>query len=172
MKTQRQYMKIGLAAMLASAYVSTLSAATFNGTAIANVIAPLILAQTAVMNFGTVSVGAGGGNIVMTSAGARTVTGDANAIAAGSGAAGGYTITGENAQAYTMTIAGGILTDTAGANPINLSAFTFVQPGLTGAAVAFTVGATLTLPGSLPGDTYSTANGGTAAPLVITANYN
>jgi len=171
MKTKHQYMKIGLAALLASVYGSSLTAATFNGTATATVIAPLTLAQTTPMNFGTVAVGAAGGTVVMTSAGARSVTGDANAIAAGAGTAGAYTITGQAAQAYTMTIAGGTLTDGGGANPMSLSAFTFVSPALTGGADAFSVGATLTLPPNQPAGAYSTANG-VPAPLVITANYN
>lgn len=170
MKKQRQYMKIGLAAVLASLYGSSLTAATFNGVATANVIAPLVLAQTTNITFGTVAVGTGGGTVVLDTAGARTVTGDANAIAGGAGAAGVFTINGENAQAYTMSIAAGVLSD-GGGNTMSVGTYTYTPPALTGAAVAFNVGATLTLGASQPAGAYSTANAGGTA-VVVTANYN
>ena len=170
MKTKYQYTKIGLAALLASLYGSSLTAATLNGTATATVIAPLLLAQTTVMSFGTVAVGAAGGTVVLDTAGARTVTGDANAIAGGAGAAGVFTVNGANAQAYTMSIAPGVLSD-GGGNTMGVGTYSYVAPALTGAAVSFNVGATLTIGASQVAGAYSTANAGGTA-VVVTANYN
>ena len=173
MKTKRQYMRIGLAALLASLYGSTLTAATVNGTATATVIAPLLLVAGVAMDFGSIAAGVGGGTVVLNTAGSRaSVTGDINAIGgAPGGTAGAFTIQGAALTAYTMGIAGGTLTDAGGLNPMTLGTFTNTAGALTGAADAFTVGATMTVPGSQPAGAYSTGNPGGAA-YVVTANYN
>lgn len=170
MKT-KSILKLGLAATLAGLYSTSLTAATVNGTATATVIAPLLLAQTTAMSFGTIAAGAAGGTVVLSTAGARAVTGDVNAVAAGAGAAGAFTIQGEAAQAYTMSIAGGTLSDGLG-NTMAVGTFVYTPPVLTGAADAFNVGATLTVGGSQPAGAYSTATLPGGAAFVITANYN
>lgn len=163
--------KLGLAVILAGIYSSGVTGATVNGTATATVIAPLILTETTPMSFGTIAAGATGGTVVLSTAGARAVTGDVNAIAAGPGAAGAFTVQGEAAQAYTMTIAPGTLSDGLG-NTMAVGTFVYTPPVLTGGADAFNVGATLTVGGSQAAGAYSTGTLPGGAPFVITANYN
>lgn len=161
--------KIGLVSVAVGLYSSSVMAVDFDGRAIATVITPLVIAETTPITFGTLGTGTTGGTVILATDDSRTVTGDVNIIGA-DGLAGVYTITGENAQAYTMSIADGVLSD-GGVNTMGVGTYVYSPPALTGAAVAFDIGATLTVNGSQPAGSYSTAFAG-GTPVVITANYN
>ena len=97
-------------ALLGGTYSATSVAATANGTATAIVIAPLTIVQGATaMDFGTVSPGLGGGTVTVDPASAVTVGGTATQT--GAAAAGDFDITGQPAQAYTITFGAGVLSD-------------------------------------------------------------
>lgn len=167
-----QYLKLGLAALMASIYSSGVSADVISGNADATVIAPLLLTEVTPMDFGTLAGGTAAGTVVMDTASARTTSGGATALASAPGTAGAFTIQGAVGQAYTLTISGtATLTDLGGGNPMTANAFTNNAVALTGGVDAFAVGATLNVGASQPAGSYSTANpsGGT---FTLTANYN
>lgn len=175
MKKSNLVLKAGVAALLASVYSSGVSADVISGNATANVIAPLLLVETTAMNFGDVAGGTGTGTVVLDLAGARTVTGDANALASGAGAAGEFTIEGEAALAFTLSVTGtATLTNLAGDS---MTVDTFTENGSavtltgTGTQDGFQIGGTLHIGASQPAGGYSTLNAGGAA-FTVTANYN
>lgn len=139
-------------------------------------ITPLTLTPGIAIDFGQISSGSMGGTIILNAvSGARTVgSGDAdvvnNAIA---GTPGTFTVQGNAGLSFNISYVNGSLTDSAGGNAITISGFTDTSSGmaLTGGADSFSVGATLTLPGSQPAGNYSTANPG-GIPYSVTVNYN
>lgn len=169
---KNQYLKLGLAALMASVYSTGVSADVVPGNADATVIAPLLLVEVTAMDFGTLAGGTAAGAVVMDTAGARTPSGGATVIAGSPGAAGAFTIQGAAAQAFTLSITGtATLTDGSG-NSMTADTFTNTTPGaLTGAADAFSVGGTLNVGASQVAGGYSTANAG-GATFTVTANYN
>ena len=171
----KQFLKVGLVALMAGMYSAGASAASVNGDADATIITPIVLAQTAAMNFGTISPGTVSSTITVDNADGRTLaTGDASLVGGAGATSGAFTINGSNAVAYTMTLTtDAVLTDAAGANPLTMLAasLTVTQPALTGAAVPFTIGGTLTVPSGHPAGSYSTTNAA-GVPFTVTANYN
>ena len=175
MKKSNLVLKAGVAALLASVYSSGVSADVIDGNASANVIAPLLLVETTAMNFGDVAGGTSTGTVVLDLTGARTVTGDANALASGAGAAGEFTIEGAAGLAFTLSVTGtATLTNLAGDS---MTVDTFTENGSavtltgTGTPDGFQIGGTLNIGASQPAGAYSTLNAGGAA-FTVTANYN
>ena len=101
MSNTNQLVKLGLAALVASMFSASANADVIPGNAVANVIAPLLLVETAPMNFGDVAGGTTGGTMDLT--GNRVVGGDANALASGLGTAGQFTIEGRRFSIYTFS---------------------------------------------------------------------
>lgn len=175
MYTYNKLVKVGLVVVIASLYSTTATAASVNGQADATVVAPLTLTENIAMDFGTISGGTAAGTVVLSTAGARSTTGDAQTIAAGAGAAGDFTINGENALTYAVSYTNGVLSDGAVAgNNMIVNGFNDNSTGTTsGANQIFQVGATLNLGATQAAGTYSTTNTGTGgAAYTITVNYN
>lgn len=175
MNTRNKLVKLGLAAIITGLYSTSATAATVNGQADATVVAPLTLSENIAMDFGTISGGTAAGTVVLTTGGARSVTGDAQTIAAGAGAAGDFTINGEAGLAYTVSYTNGTLSDgVAAGNNMVVDTFNDNSTGTTsGAAQIFQVGATLNVGAGQAAGNYSTTNTGTGgAAYTITVNYN
>lgn len=170
MKKTNIQLKIGAAAILAGLYSAGAVAETKDGTAIATVITPLIINNLVTMDFGSIASGSAGGTLSMDAAGAVTVaSGDADVVGGGAGTALAFDITGEAAQAYTLSVGNGVLSD--GTNTMAITTDAVAAPALTGAAVTVTVTGDLTVGASQVAGAYSTANAG-GTPITITANYN
>ena len=175
MKKSNLVLKAGVAALLASVYSSGVSADVIDGNASANVIAPLLLVETTAMNFGDVAGGTSTGTVVLDLTGARTVTGDANALASGAGAAGEFTIEGAAGLAFTLSVTGTATLTDGGANSMTVDTFTENGSAVTltgtGTPDGFQIGGTLNIGASQAAGSYSTLNLG-GAPFTVTANYN
>lgn len=164
--------KLGLAALMASMYSSSVSADVIDGNATANVIAPLLLTEVTAMDFGTVAGGSTAGTVTMTAGSVMGSTGGATSMATAPGTAGAFTIQGGAALAYTLTITGtATLTNLANTASMTADTFTHNAGALTGGVDAFQVGGTLNVGASQAAFAYSTANPGGAA-FTLTANYN
>lgn len=151
--------KLIIAAIATSAglYAGMTSAASVTATANALVITPLSIAENVQMDFGTIAGGAAAGTVVLDTAGARTTTGDATTIAAGAGAAGDFTITGEPLQAYSLSITSAANNLISGANTMTSSTYTDNSTGTMpgGGSETFQVGATLAVGASQAGGVYA-----------------
>lgn len=172
MRKSNQLVKLGLVALMASMYSTSVSADVIPGNATATVIAPMLLVEVVPMNFGTVAGGSSAGTVVMTTASAMSSTGGATSLASLPGTAGSFTIQGAAATAYTLTITGtATLTDPANTASMTADTFTHNAVGLTGGVDVFQVGGTLNVGASQAAFAYSTANPG-GATFTLTANYN
>jgi len=170
MKNPNIQLKIGALALMAGLYSAGAVAETQNGTAIATVITPLIINNLVTMDWTTISSGTAGGTLSMAGGGAITViSGDADVIGGGAGTELAFDISGANAQAYTLTVGNGVLSD--GTNTMAITTDAVTAPSLTPAAQTVTVSGDLTVGASQVAGSYSTANAG-GSPIVITANYN
>jgi hypothetical protein len=168
---QSNLVKLGLAALTASMFSTSANADIINGNAIANVIAPLLLVETTAMDFGDVAGGTGTGTVVLDLAGGRTVTGDANALPSGLGAAGQFTIQGGAGLAFTLSVSASATMEDGSGNTMVVD--TFTENGnavvLTGAADAFQISGTLNVGASQAAGGYTTVG---FTPFTVTANYN
>jgi len=141
-------------------------------TASATIVGPIAIANTANMNFGNVAVSASVGTVVMTPAGARSVTGGCTLPAVtGSPAAASFNVTGAANYTYAITLPGAATTISSGANNMTVDSWTS-SPATTGTlsgagAQTLTVGATLHVSGSQAAGTYTSAT-----PFTVTVNYN
>ena len=174
MKYLTRLKQLALAIMLAGMAGTTANADTVNGSAVANVIEPLSITEVNGLDFGTVSGGPAIGTVVMSTAGVRSTTGDAEIIAADPGNEADFTINGEPNQAYTLSFsASGTLSDAGGANTMTVDTFTSTHAGTVpgGGIENFKVGATLNLGANQAAGAYSTGIGA-GAPYTITVNYN
>jgi hypothetical protein len=173
MKNLIKFKRLALAIALAGMVGSTANADTTNGSAVANVIVPLSIVEVIGLDFGTVSGGPTAGTVVMSEAGVRSTTGDAEIIAADNGNEADFTITGQGGQAYTLSFsASGTLV--SGANSMTVDSFTTDASGTITAGVGaqvenIKVGATLNLIANQPAGSYTTVGG---TPYTITVNYN
>ncbi|MCP4432629.1 MAG: DUF4402 domain-containing protein [Gammaproteobacteria bacterium] len=172
MKKQSKLFKAGMMTVVAGMIGTTANADVVDGSAVANLVAPLSIVENIPMNFGTLSGGPALGTVILTTAGARTTTGDAEILAIGGGAAGDFTITGDPGRAYTISFSASATISDGGGNTMNVDNFSDTSTGtLPAATETFQVGATLNVGASQPAGAYSTANGGGSA-YTITVNYN
>jgi hypothetical protein len=148
----------------APAYAASGNSSTVAGSAVANVVAPIILTHTSgtSLNFGSFTTGTGG-SVVVTAAGVGSVTGDVGLVPSSTEAADQFTVKGDNNRSFTITTAAG--TVISGATSI---AFTTVPSvasttlSATGTA-AFSVGGTLTVVGTEAAGTYAGSYNATVA---------
>ena len=170
----KKLLVVSMAAVFSAQMSASLMAASEDGNAVATVIEPLSITENTAIDFGTVSGGPAAGTVVITTAGARSVTGDAQIIGT-DGAAGTFTISGQGGQAYTLTFSGVATLENAGGDQMTADTFTDDSAGTipgTGASTEdFNVGATLNLDPSQPSGSYSTATGG-GSEYTITVNYD
>jgi len=121
---------------------------TASATATATIVTPISITKTIDMNFGNVAVQAStGGTVIMNPAGVRTPTGGVTLPAiAGTVAAASFSVDGQGAYTYSITLPSTAVTLTNGANSMTANAFTS-NPSGTGALTAgnqvLNVGATL-----------------------------
>jgi hypothetical protein len=143
----------------------------------ANIILPITVLKTADLSFGNIAVGATGGTVIMTPLAARSITGQVKLPdVKGTVTAASFTIGGEGASAYTITLPSSSIIYTSGnAQQMTIDAYTSSlgvsnigaisgSAGTTGTQVV-TVGATLNVSDAQTAGSYS----GTFA---VTVNYN
>ena len=154
MRIDKLILAAGVAALSTGLCSTAASAATVTANASANVITPLAIAESNGMDFGDVSVGTGGGTVVLDTTGGRSVTGDAEAVTGGTQAAGVYNVTGSGTKAYSISFPASATISSAG-NNMTVDSFTHdagATPALTGGADTFNIGATLNIgPSQAPG---------------------
>jgi hypothetical protein len=152
------------------------SAATFAQSATANasatIVTPISIAKVvgADMFFGNVAVSTIGGTVVLSPAGARSVTGDVTLPAiTGTVQAASFDVSGTAAMTYDITLPAGATTITSGANTMDVDTWTTDGTGtLDGSGQeTINVGATLNVDPSQAGGTYTS---GTA--FTVSVNYN
>lgn len=157
----------GAAALSAGIYTSVASAASIStASATANVITPMTIAEGTAINFGDVSVGTLGGDVILAPGGGRSVTGDAEISAGGANTAGQFTITGVANRAYLLTYPAAAVDISGGVGTMDVDTFTDTSSGIIPFAgtETFNVGATLTIGGSQPVNSYSST-------YTVTVNY-
>ncbi|HTE09552.1 MAG TPA: DUF4402 domain-containing protein [Chitinophagaceae bacterium] len=146
--------------------------ATATATATATIVTPISITKTVDMNFGNVAVQAStAGTAVLTPASGRSSTGGVTLPATpGTVAAASFTVNGQGAYTYAITLPSTALTITSGANTMTVNAFTST-PSATGALTAGTqtlnVGATLNVAAAQASGVYVSAT-----PFSVTVNYN
>ncbi len=176
MKKLNRLFKPGVIVALISMASTTANADVVDGSAVATLISPLSILENAAVNFGTVSGGPAAGSVILTTANARSTTGDAQLIGT-DGTAGAFTVTGESGQAVIVTFSA-TATISDGTNTMEVNSFrnTLTADELNGSAtlsaasVPFQVGATLVVGASQPAGDYSTASAG-GVPYTVTINY-
>jgi hypothetical protein len=146
--------------------------ATASATATATIVTPISITKNVDMNFGNVAVQASsGGTVVLTPASARSVTGGVTLPGVtGTVAAASFTVNGQGAYTYAITLPSSALTITSGANTMTVNTFTST-PSATGALTAgtqtLTVGATLNVAAGQASGVYVSGT-----PFDVTVNYN
>jgi hypothetical protein len=148
----------------APAYAAPGNASTASGAAAATVVAPIVLTHTAssALNFGSFTTGTGG-TVVVTAAGAGSVTGDVGFVPASTEAADQFTVKGDINRSFTVTTGSGSVS-----NGSVSMAFTTV-PSTASATLsasgtgAFAVGGTLTVVGTETAGTYNGSYNATVA---------
>ena len=139
--------------LMASASAFAQSSATATASANATVIRPITLVKVTDLNFGSVVPSAAAGTVTVTPAGTRSVAlGAGTAGAAGFNAA-SFTVGGEGAATYAITLPAAAVVITNGTDNMNVTGFTST-PAATGTisgapstagTQALNVGATLNL---------------------------
>lgn len=143
----------GAAALSAGLYSTAASAVTIDADAQATVIQPLVVSQTAAMNFGDLSVGATGGTLTLDIGGGLTPSIDID-TAGGTVQVGSYNVTGENGKVYTISFPGpGTLA--SGGNTMTVSGFTDSAGGTGTVPSSFDVGGTLNVAPNQPAGIYT-----------------
>jgi len=144
---------IALFAMAAPAQ----AAKTVSASASAVLVDALAITKSADLDFGRLSSDTSGGTAVISTAGARSVTGDV-VEEGGSPAAAGFDVTGEAGLGYDITLPTSIVLNDGGSNNMTVNTFTDSNAGsgtLTGGTDSFTVGATLNVGASQATGTYT-----------------
>ncbi len=141
-------------------------AADATGDAAASIAVPISIAQNgAGLNFGTVTASAALGTVVVTTAGARSVTGGVAELG-GTIAAATFDVTGEGTSAYTITLPSSA-TLNSGGNSMTVDTFNHDaggSPALSGGSDSFNVGATLNVAANQAAGAYT-------GTYTITVNY-
>ena len=154
---------VAIAALFATgtaAHAASGNTSTAAGTASATVVAPIVLTHTsgASLNFGKFTVGAGG-TVVVTSAGAGSVTSDVGFVPGSSTSADQFSLTGDNNRNFGITTTNGTIS-----NGLKSMSFT-TTPSATSGTTSITGSATFSVGGTL------TATG-TETPGNYTGTYN
>lgn len=165
MKNVKQLTALGLAAAL-TGISGAASAATVNGNASAFILAPIAVTETVAMDFGSIS-----GDVLVASTAtldtADSVTTSADAWSDGTGASGGFDVTGGTTAVYDITLPAsatvtGPLAATMTVNAFTSSSATGTIDGI--ANTDFTVGATLNIGANQTQGAYT-------GTYVMTVNY-
>lgn len=149
--------KFVMAAVAVALSSGSAYAATANGSATAEVVAPITLTHTtgATINFGMFVAGTGG-SVIVTPLGVGSSTGGVTLVAGSAFTSDAFTVGGSPLRGYTIATAAG--TVTSGLNTMSFtttpSAATGILTAVTGTG-AFTVGGTLTVPSAQATGSYT-----------------
>ena len=156
-----------LATLIATAtFSSGAFAATVNGTANATALIPISITAPTALNFGSfaTSAAATAGTIMLTSAGARTVSGGTVLSGGATGTAGVFTITGSGSAGFAVTYPAGATTLTGTTAGVTAVFGTVAGAGatygvgsanLTAGSFTLNVGGILTVPAAVAAGSYS-----------------
>jgi hypothetical protein len=158
--------------------VSSNAQSTANAPTSAKIIAPISIAKNVDMNFGNVAVSATtAGTVILAPAGTRTTAGAGGVTLPqfniGTVTAASFTVTGEGAYTYAITLPSGDtfkVTNGTPAQDMVVNTFTSTPSGtgaLTSGTQTLTVGATLNVAAGQAVGTYTNATG-----FPVTVNYN
>lgn len=148
---------------------------TDSATATATIVTPISIVKVNNMNFGNVAVSAAtAGTVIMTPAGGTSKTGGVTLPAtAGTVSAASFTVSGQGAYTYAITLPTTDYTithTTTPASTMTVNAFTSTPTGtgaLTSGSQTLNVGATLNVDAGETAGTYTNATG-----FDVTVNYN
>lgn len=143
-------------AVAVPAYAAPGDTSTAQGTATAQIVAPITLTHVsgAALSFGTLTAGTGG-TVTISTGSVRTVGGDVSGITGVAPAADAFTVTGDANRSFAITTGGGSVTN--GGNSMAFTTTAAPTASLSGSGTAsFRVGGTLTVganqaPGSYTG---------------------
>ena len=140
-------------------------------TVTANVFRPIAVSNTAGMQFGSiVKPATGSGTVTLTSGGVLT-TSAGSILASTSHGAAGFSVSGEGAQAFTLTVPASFVM-TTGANSLTVTTSASASGAQTLSSALGSSGSfTATVGGAFPIST-STVNGAYTGNLVVTVAYN
>lgn len=151
--------------------ISTFAQASATASASAFIVTPISIANTVDMDFGNVAVASTGGTVVLATDGTRTSTGGVTLpVIAGTVTAATFTVTGNPAYTYGITLPSADVTISNGTENMIVNTFTSDPSGtgtLTGGTETLRVGATLNVNANQDPGAYTTAT-----EFTVTVNYN
>lgn len=148
---------IAVIGSVSTAHAATGNTSTAAGTATATVVAPIVLTHTsgASLNFGKFTVGAGG-TVVVTSAGAGSVTSDVGFVPGGSSTtADQFSLTGDASRAFGITTTSGSISNGSKTMAFTTTPSAATATTSTTGTYSFTVGGTLTVTGTESAGSYT-----------------
>ena len=151
---------LGAAVLAAISLTQTVNAqsASASFTASARIVTPISIVRNTDMNFGDVVPSGAAGTVVLSTAGARSVTGGANLGNASGTSAATFTVSGQGLSTYAITLPAAA-NITSGANTMSVGTFTS-SPAATGTLAAggtqaLALGATLSVGASQATGSYT-----------------
>lgn len=140
---------------LASSAMAQQNSDSASSSAAAEIVSAIAIVNDAGLHFGDVVAGGTAGTVVLSVAGARSVTGGVTLGNGGAAQAAQFTVTGDSGATYAVTLPAST-TISAGANSMVVNTFTQNAVGtLTGGTEVFNVGATLNVGVSQPSGSYT-----------------
>ena len=144
------------AVSLAQSVNAQSASASFNASA--RIVTPISIAKVTDMNFGDVVPSGSAGTVVLSTAGARSVTGGANLGNASGTSAATFTVSGQGLSTYAITLPAAA-NITSGANTMSVGTFTSNPSGTgtlaAGGTQALALGATLSVGASQATGSYT-----------------
>ena len=163
-------LKIGALAVIAGLYSTGAVAETADGTAVATVVAPIVINNFTTMDFASLAGGTSGGTMAVDNAGALTPSGTVVAIT-GAGSELGFDITGEPLLMVDVSFSAANLSNGTPADDMALAVDAVASFALAAGANSIVTGGTLTVAGAQAAGSYTTGGGGTALPITVTVSY-
>lgn len=129
---------------------------TQQGSATATVVAPITLQHTsgAAIGFGKFTTGTGG-SVTVTPAGSGSVSGDVTFVSGNANTADAFTVAGEANRTFAISTTGGTVSNGAVSMSFVTTASSATGTLNNAGAASFTVGGTLTVPGTATAGNYS-----------------
>lgn len=141
-------------------------AADATGSASVTVATPIAISQTTALDFGTITASASAGTVVLSTAGARSVTGGVATLGTG-GVAAVFAVTGQGNNAFSISLPTSVNLSGPGTD-MTVSSFNHnagASPALSGGSKTVNVGATLGVGANQVAGAYS-------GTYTVTVNYN
>lgn len=147
-----------------SAFAASGNTSTATGSASAVVVAPIVLTHTAgaSLNFGKFTAGTGG-TVVVSSAGVASPTADVGMVPGSTSSADAFSVAGDASRSFSITTASGTVTQGASSLTFTTAASAASGTLSTGGTASFTVGGTLTVPGTAVAGSYTGTYSATVA---------